>query len=215
VVRVDASLGEGWFYEGAGLYRHVWLVKTAPVHVPQWGVFVRAKVDGTLSIDTDLINEGDARAEFELQHTVLDAQGKPVLAPAPAPAVLPAWERQSLALTVTAATPVLWSLENPHLYTWSPRPRSAAWSSIASSTRFGVRSVVFDPDKGFFLNGQSVKLKGTCNHQDHAGVGAAIPDALQVWRLEQLKSMGCNAYRASHNPPTPELLDACDRLGIW
>jgi beta-galactosidase len=74
VVRVDASLGEGWFYEGAGLYRHVWLVKTAPVHVPQWGVFVRAKVDGTLSIDADLINEGDARAEFEVQHTVLDAQ---------------------------------------------------------------------------------------------------------------------------------------------
>jgi beta-galactosidase len=70
-------------------------------------------------------------------------------------------------------------------------------------TRFGVRSVVFDPTNGFFLNGQSVKLKGTCNHQDHAGVGAAIPDALQVWRLEQLKSMGCNAYRASHNPPTP------------
>jgi hypothetical protein len=85
VVRVDASLGEGWFYEGAGLYRHVWLVKTAPVHVPQWGVFVRAKVDGTLTIDTDLVNEGDARAEFELLHTVLDAAGKPVLTPAAAP----------------------------------------------------------------------------------------------------------------------------------
>jgi beta-galactosidase len=73
-VRVDASLGEGWFYEGAGIYRHVWLVKTAPVHVPQWGVVVRAAVDGTLSIDTDLINESDARAEFSLQHTVLDGQ---------------------------------------------------------------------------------------------------------------------------------------------
>jgi len=214
VVRIDASLGEGWFYEGAGIYRHVWLVKTAPVHVPQWGVFVRAKVDGTLSIDTDLINESDVRAEFEVLHTVLDAQGKPVLTPAPAQGRLPAWERQSLALTVQLPNPVLWSLENPHLYALVTEVKVGGVRVDRVVTRFGVRSVVFDAAKGFFLNGQPVKLKGSCNHQDHAGVGAAIPDALQVWRLEQLKSMGCNAYRASHNPPTPELLDACDRLGL-
>lgn len=214
VVRIDASLGEGWFYEGAGIYRHVWLVKTAPVHVPQWGVFVRARVDGTLSIDTDLINEGDVRAEFEVLHTVLDAQGKPVLTPAPAQGRLPAWDRQSLALTVQLPNPVLWSLENPHLYSLVTETRVGGVTVDRFVTRFGVRSVAFDPARGFFLNGQSVKLKGACNHQDHAGVGAAIPDALQVWRLEQLKSMGCNAYRASHNPPTPELLDACDRLGL-
>jgi beta-galactosidase len=214
VVRVDASLGEGWFYEGAGLYRHVWLVKTAPVHVPQWGVFVRAKLDGTLSIDTDLINEGDARAEYALTHTVLDAAGKPVLAPAPATGLLPAWERQSLSLTVSLPNPVPWSLENPHLYSLVTEVKVGGAVVDRYVTPFGVRSIVFDADKGFLLNGQPVKLKGTCNHQDHAGVGAAIPDALQVWRLEQLKSMGCNAYRAAHNPPTPELLDACDRLGL-
>jgi beta-galactosidase len=214
VVRVDASIGEGWFYEGAGLYRHVWLVKTAPVHVPQWGVIVRAKIDGTLSIDANLINEGDARAEFELSHTVLDAQGKPVLAPAPATGRLPAWERQSLSLTVQLPNPVLWSLETPHLYTLLSETKVGGVVVDRFVTRFGVRSVRFDPDLGFFLNDKPVKLKGSCNHQDHAGVGAAIPDALQVWRLEQLKSMGCNAYRASHNPPTPELLDACDRLGM-
>jgi beta-galactosidase len=213
-VRVDASLGEGWFYEGAGIYRHVWLVKTAPVHVPQWGVVVRAKVDGTLSIDTDLINESDTRAEFEVRHTVLDGQGKPVLAPASASGRLPAWERQSLALTVQLPSPVPWSLETPHLYTLVTETRVGGVVVDRFTTRFGVRSTRLDPDNGFFLNDQPVKLKGTCNHQDHAGVGAAIPDALQVWRLEQLKSMGCNAYRASHNPPTPELLDACDRLGI-
>ena len=214
VVRVDASLGEGWFYEGAGLYRHVWLVKTAPVHVPQWGVFVRAKRDGTLTIDTDLINEGDARTPFELAHTVLDGQGKPVLAPAPATGLLPAWERQSLSLTVTLPSPIPWSLENPHLYALVTEVKIGGAVVDRLVTRFGVREVAFDADKGFLLNGQSVKLKGTCNHQDHAGVGAAIPDALQVWRLEQLKSMGCNAYRAAHNPPTAELLDACDRLGM-
>jgi len=213
-VRVDASLGEGWFYEGAGLYRHVWLVKTAPTHVPQWGVFVRARVDGTLQIDTDLVNEFDAAQAFEVSHAVLDAAGKPVLAVAPAAGRLPAWERQSLSQTVTLGNPTLWSLENPHLYTLVTETKVGGVVVDRFVTSFGVRSIRFDPANGFFLNDKPVKLKGSCNHQDHAGVGAAIPDALQVWRLEQLKSMGCNAYRAAHNPPTPELLDACDRLGM-
>jgi beta-galactosidase len=213
-VRVDASLGEGWFYEGAGLYRHVWLVKTAPVHVPQWGVFVRAKVDGTIQIDTDLVNEGDTAQAFEVSHVVLDASGKPVLAVAPAADRIPGWERQSLSQTVTLANPVLWSLESPHLYTLVTETKVGGAVVDRFVTRFGVRSIRFDGQKGFFLNDKPVKLKGSCNHQDHAGVGAAIPDALQVWRLEQLKSMGSNAYRASHNLPTPELLDACDRLGV-
>ena len=81
-------------------------------------------------------------------------------------------------------------------------------------TRFGIRSLRFDPEKGFFLNGKSVKVKGTCNHQDHAGVGVALPDAVQYFRVRKLQEMGCNAYRTSHNPPTPELLDACDELGM-
>ncbi len=213
-VRVDASLGEGWFYEGAGIYRHVWLVKTAPVHVPQWGVFVKAKVDGALEIETDLANDGDAAAAFELVHTVLDGAGKPALAVAPASGRLPAWQRQSLSQTVTLASPVLWSLENPHLYTLVTEVKVAGAVVDRFATPFGVRSVRFDPDQGLFVNDKHVKLQGTCNHQDHAGVGAAIPDALQVWRVEQLKSMGCNAYRASHNPATPELMDACDRLGM-
>lgn len=213
-VRVDASLGEGWFYEGAGLYRHVWLVKTAPVHVPQWGVFVRARIDGTLEIDTDLVNESGAGQAFELTHVVLDAAGRSVLAVAPVADRIPAWERQSLSQTVTLPNPILWSLEAPHLYALVTEIKVGGAVVDRFVTRFGVRSIRFDPAQGFFLNDRPVKLKGTCNHQDHAGVGAAIPDALQVWRLEQLKAMGCNAYRAAHNPPTPELLDACDRLGM-
>jgi beta-galactosidase len=213
-VRVDASLGEGWFYEGAGIYRHVWLVKTAPVHVPQWGVFVKSKVDGTLEIETDLINEGDEAVEFSLVHTVLDGAGKAALAVAPAAGRLPGWQRQSLSQTVTLANPVLWSLENPHLYTLVTEVKLGGAVVDRYATPFGVRSVRFDPNEGLFLNDKHVKLQGTCNHQDHAGVGAGIPDTLQVWRIEQLQSMGCNAYRASHNPATPELMDACDRLGM-
>jgi len=81
-------------------------------------------------------------------------------------------------------------------------------------TEFGIRTVAFDKDKGFLLNGKPYVLKGTCNHQDHAGVGAALPDALQYFRIAKLKEMGINAYRTSHNPPTPELLEACDHLGM-
>jgi len=81
-------------------------------------------------------------------------------------------------------------------------------------TPFGIRTLRFDPDKGFFLNGKNIKLKGVCCHQDHAGVGAALPDRVHEFRIEKLKEMGCNAYRCSHNPPAPELLDACDRLGM-
>ena len=85
--------------------------------------------------------------------------------------------------------------------------------SIATRRRFGIRTIKFDAEKGFFLNGKPVKVKGTCNHQDHAGVGAALPDAVQYYRIRRLQEMGCNALRTSHNPPTPELLDACDRTG--
>ena len=81
-------------------------------------------------------------------------------------------------------------------------------------TRFGIRTVAFDAEKGFLLNGKPVKLKGTCNHQDHAGIGAALPDAVQYYRIRKLQEMGCNSLRTSHNPPTPELLDACDELGM-
>ena len=98
----------------------------------------------------------------------------------------------------------------------SSRPRSEDGDNIVDSyeTPFGIRTIKFDPNEGFFLNGKHVRLYGTNNHQDHAGVGVAIPDTLQEFRIARLKKVGCNAYRCSHNPPTPELLDACDRLGM-
>ncbi|MEJ0058533.1 MAG: glycoside hydrolase family 2 TIM barrel-domain containing protein [Terricaulis sp.] len=108
----------------------------------------------------------------------------------------------------------LWSVDDPHLY----QLRTEIWENgalvDAMEASFGIRTIRFDPERGFFLNEQPLKLLGTCNHQDHAGVGAALPDALQYFRIRKLKEMGSNAYRAAHNPPTPELLDACDRLGM-
>ncbi len=217
VVRVDASFHEGWFYEGAGLYRHVWLTTTAPVHVGHWGAFVQAKPGrGRASIRTDvaLVNESEQAATVSIRGEVIDAQGAAVQTCETSGVVLPPWGQQDVTLKTALQNPALWSLEAPHLYTWRTTVLQDGREVDRLDTPFGIRSIRFDPDKGFFLNNKPVKIRGTCNHQDHAGVGAALPDRLQAFRVERLQEMGCNAIRTSHNPPTPELLDACDRLGM-
>ncbi|HVZ99138.1 MAG TPA: beta-galactosidase GalA [Caulobacterales bacterium] len=216
LVRVDATLGEGWFYEGAGIYRHVWLTKTDPLHVPQWGVFVRAAPSGAgagLLISTEIANESSEPKTFEIVSIVRDAEGR-VVASETQSASAAAGETRTVEQRAGIAAARRWRLEDPHLYELRTQVRVDGAVVDAVSTRFGVRTTRFDPERGFFLNDEPVKLKGTCNHQDHAGVGSALPDALQDFRIRRLKEMGSNAYRTSHNPPTPELLDACDRLGM-
>jgi len=215
-VRVDATLGEGWFYEGAGIYRHVWLVKTAPLHVPQWGVFVRAAPgDGgaNLLIDVEAANESDAPRACDVRCLVRDADGR-VVAETRSTTQVEGWDKIVVQQRAHVAGARLWSIETPYLYDL----RAELWADgvlvDALSTSFGVRTIRFDAQQGFFLNEQPLKLLGTCNHQDHAGVGSALPDALQDFRIRKLREMGSNAYRAAHNPPTPEVLDACDRLGM-
>lgn len=216
-VRADATLEEGWFYEGAGIYRHVWLSKTAPVHVARHGTFVTTELmDGktVVSVSTRILNESRAPATVEVLQSILDSDNRIKAAAEPASLVLEAGAGAELKQRIDLARPELWSLESPHLYRLYTAIRSGDRAVDSYETRFGVRSVRFDPDRGFFLNGKHVPIRGTNNHQDHAGVGVAVPDALQAWRLRRLKDMGSNAYRAAHNPPTPELLDAADRLGM-
>lgn len=215
-VRVDASLGEGWFYEGAGIYRHVWLVKQDPLHIAPWGMFVKSSLSGnvaTLSIATDIVNDGPA-GPLAIDATVFDPSGTIVAVTSTSGLTMGAGERRTVYQTVAVHSAKLWSPGTPHLYHLVTRVYRKDKVVDDAVTPFGVRTIRFDPAKGFILNGKPVKLKGTCNHQDHAGVGAALPDALQDWRIAKLKDFGCNAYRTSHNPPTPELLDACDRLGM-
>ncbi|MES3023528.1 MAG: beta-galactosidase GalA [Pseudomonadota bacterium] len=216
-VRADATVEEGWFYEGAGIYRHVWLTKTDPLHVAQWGTFVKTALDGArarIEVDVTVVNDGKSAQPFTLRQQVYDPDGKLVTqADQQGRSVRARGEGQfTAALSVPAAR--LWSLEEPRLYTLKTTLLRGAAVLDTYDTRFGIRTVVFDRDKGFFLNGKSLKLRGTNNHQDHAGVGVALPDGLQGWRLKQLKSFGVNAYRAAHHPPTPELLDEADRLGM-
>jgi beta-galactosidase len=217
LVRVDATLSDGWFYEGAGIYRHVWLVKTHPVHVKQWGTFVSAKVtngDAALSIRTEVNNDGRDEQVARVTSTILDPSGKPIARAAAAPASIASGGEQTWEQTTVVRRPLLWSLEERNLYKLVTEVSAQGEIVDRSETPFGIRTVEFNAQKGLFLNGKPVKVKGTCNHQDHAGLGAALPDAVQYYRVRKLQEMGCNAIRTSHNPPTPELLNACDELGM-
>lgn len=217
-VRVDASMEEGWYYEGAGIYRHAWLDKHDPVHLERDGVWVRSEVmegRSRLVITTEVTNSTNKDTEVVMGHVLRDASGTSVASVGGNSLKINAGTTQVNEIRMEVEGPRLWDLDDPYLYTLETRISSADGRHLDSKiTRVGIRSIAFNPDLGFFLNGRSVKLKGTNNHQDHAGVGVAIPDALQDWRIQQLKRMGSNAYRTSHHPPSPELLDACDRLGM-
>jgi len=217
VVRMDASFGDGWFYEGAGIYRHVWLTKTDALHLGRWESYVRTAVKGnsaSLNLATVVQNQGAKPETCKVQWQILDKSGKALATAESAAQQVAADLSANFTATVNLVNPALWSPETPNLYTAVVSVESAGKMRDAERITFGVRDIRWDADKGFFLNGKSVKIKGTCNHQDHAGVGAALPDRLQWYRLAVLKDMGGNAVRTSHNMPTPEWVEACDRMGM-
>ena len=219
-VRADATLEEGWFYEGAGIYRDAWLLKSAAVSVAPFGTFVYADLKqpydkATIHVETKVNNHSLTTQQCEVSHRLLDADGREVAKSESSTIMLRA--KQTLntqLLTLNLSAPHLWSPADPYLYKVETTVKVDGCVTDVYETTTGIRDIEFDADRGFLLNGQPLKLKGVNLHQDHAGVGAAIPDALQAWRIKQLKKMGCNAYRASHNPMTPALLDICDREGI-
>ena len=217
VARVDASFGDGWFYEGAGIYRHVWLTKTDVLNLGKWESFVRPELEGnsaTLALGTKVQNEGKQAESARVKWQILDAAGKTVAtAETPAQSIA-ADGTASFSATAKLTSPALWAVESPNLYQAMVTVESGGKTRDAERISFGVRTAKFTADKGFFLNGKPVKIQGTCNHQDHAGVGAAVPDALQWFRLAVLREMGGNGVRTSHNMPTPEWVEACDRMGM-
>jgi beta-galactosidase len=174
-------------------------------------------VDGgfaKLTLDTLVKNQGKQAENAKVSWQILDAGGKAV-ATAEAPAQSIAVDGSaSFTATASLANPAVWSVDEPNLYSVIVTVETNGKVRDAERVSFGVRSVRFDADKGFFLNGKSLKIQGTCNHHDHAGVGAAVPDSLQCFRLSVLREMGCNAVRTSHNMPTPEWVEACDRMGM-
>src|SRR6202142_1024012 len=219
-VRVDASEFEGWFYEGAGIYRHVWLVKTSPLAIAPDGVVVYSQFannvpDGPaeLHLGARLTNARGSVMDATVTWSVLAPDGSAV-ANAQRSATVAPGSTLDVEQTALVRAPELWSPETPRLYKLVTAVASTGRLVDQVETEFGIRTVAFDADRGFLLNGRPYVIKGTCNHQDHAGVGAALPDRIQYFRVARLKEMGSNAYRTAHNPPTPELLEACDRLGV-
>ncbi|MBQ7387420.1 MAG: DUF4982 domain-containing protein [Clostridia bacterium] len=206
-VRVDSDQPEGWWYEGAGIYRNVFLIIGEPIYFKHQNTFIKSSVNGDIRAEATLVNDTDAEVCECVRWEILDAAGNTV-AETKAEHTVPAYTEQRITANLHIDSPTLWELECPYLYTMKIS------ADDETSERFGVREIRFDKDLGFFLNGKSVKMYGACVHQDFGGVGVALSDNLNRYKIAKLKEMGFNSYRASHNPPSPALLDACDELGF-
>ncbi|PBI94407.1 Beta-galactosidase [Flavobacterium sp. ACN2] len=217
VVRVDASMEEGWFYEGAGIYRHVYLQKTNPIHIIQNGTYVTSELmgnDALVTADVKIKNNGKFKGSIEVVQTILNNKNKQVAISSENVLAPEFYQTINYSSKLRVENPLLWDIDSPNLYQLITEIKKDGEVIDSYKTSFGIRTIEFNPENGFFLNGKPVKLKGTNNHQDHAGIGTALPDEIQYYRIAKLKEMGSNAYRCSHHPPTPELLDACDKLGM-
>ena len=217
-VKVDNShQPNSRWYSGSGIYRHAWLLVTGDVHIAHWGTFVTTpKVSQTSSlvqVKTLVRNEGRVTAHCALTTDVIDKDGK-VVGTVQGGTDVAANDENELTQELTIENPNLWSVDNPYLYRVHSTVCSGGKTVDEYDTPFGIREVVFDADKGFLLNGRHVKLNGVCLHHDGGCVGSAVPERVWERRLEILKDMGCYAIRTSHNPPAPEFLDLCDRMGF-
>ena len=216
-IRVDADAMEGWWYEGAGLYRHAWLAKRLPVSIVTDGVHCDPRLSDTgwiVPVTVTARSIEAAAVSVVAVASLIDPDGRAVATVRSEAVAVSPLDVAELRATLAVAAPRRWSVEVPTLYTVAVSLERDGESVDARRVPIGFRTVHFDADKGLFVNDLPVKLKGVCIHLDHAGVGVAVPDALLAWRLERLKELGCNAIRCSHNAPATAFLDLCDRMGF-
>lgn len=216
-VRVDANPFEGWWYEGGGIYRHVWLLKTDKVAVDTWGTWVKPEkqLDGSwhIALETTIRNDRNEDVRANVLSEIFDESGKSQ-GQTNSIQTFKLREQTVIRQELSIDDPDLWSLDNPRMYRMRTTVLENNKEIDQYETPFGFRTIEYRANQGFFLNGVLVKMKGVNMHQDHAGVGVAMSERVHEFRLNRLKEMGFNAYRSSHHPPTPELLDMCDRMGI-
>jgi beta-galactosidase len=223
-IRLDNPEESSRWYPGGGLYRNLWLTKTGPVHVAQWGTIVttpRISAESALvSVQVLTDNRTDADAAVTVVNEVFELgddgtrNANPVAVASPAEVTISASRQASTTQTLAVPHPRLWSVHQPHRYVAVTTLVQAGRVIDRYETPFGIRTVAFDADRGFLLNGEVVPLRGVCNHHDLGALGTAINIRALERQLEILRAMGCNAIRTSHNPPAPELLDLCDRMGL-
>jgi beta-galactosidase len=216
LVKVDATEYEGWWYEGCGVYRHVWLNKTDKLHVDRFGTYVTTPLvspgEAAVSVKTSIKNEYGSAKKITLVSRIVDSKGAIVDTKTASQALEP-FSTAELSQKGVILNPLLWTPETPNLYKVLTDVSENGIIVDHYETTFGVRTIEVNRN-GVFLNGKLCPVKGTCNHQDFAGIGVALPDKINEYKLKLLKEMGSNAYRCSHHPPTPELLDMCDRMGL-
>ena len=218
VVRVDNSQqpNSRW-YSGSGIYRNVWLIKTDKIAVDHWGTYITtpqvSNETAAVSIKTKVRNYSDKAKEVTLSTAILDKNGNKI-SEASTTGSVQAGSSNEFSQEIKVNNPSLWSVKQPTLYKAVSTVIADGNQTDTYETSFGIRTFSFDVDKGFFLNGQPMKILGVCNHHDLGCLGAAINVRALERQLELLKEMGCNAIRTSHNPPAPELLDLCDRMGF-
>ena len=215
-IRIDASAWEGWWYEGAGIYRNVWLVKKSAVHIGYQGVFIKPEKqsnnDWILTIQTEVENSFEYEKEVQILHKVYTKDGVEI-GSCRAELQSKAYEKAIVSSQIVVNNPELWDIEHPYLYEVVSEVSYDGQVQDYQKHQTGFRTIALDPDTGFWLNGRNIKLKGFCNHQDHAGVGVAVSYNLQEFRVKKLKELGANAYRCAHNPD-PAILEICDREGM-
>jgi len=217
VVRVDATRNEGWWYEGAGIYRHVWLVRTDRVHIAPHGVQVESRVDSDrtrVRVTTWLRNFTSAPVRVRVTTTVTDAAGGEVGTSIARRIDVGPGRTRRVIRTVEVKDPRRWSPEDPYRYRVISSIDDLSGTLDSVATDFGIRTIQFDPVEGLLVNGTRTPIKGVLLHQDHAGVGVALPDRLIQWRLERIRDMGANAIRPAHGAPAPGVLELCDRMGL-
>lgn len=217
-VRVDSTGREGWWYEGGGIYRNVWLELSDGVNIEQYGVHIIAEPNlktktAEVTVETAIENKLFEDRRVRVEHTVVSPTGKEI-AVTDAEIDISAWDIGKTKVNIKLEDVALWDTENPMLYTMITRVYVNDCICEEDVSDFGIRTIYFDNNKGFFLNGKHVKLKGVCCHHDHAGVGIGVTKDIIEYRMKQLKNMGTNAFRNAHYMTSTELLEVCDRLGI-
>ena len=206
-VRVDSDQPEGWWYEGAGIYRNVYMWVGESLYIKHESVTVKSSVEGNVRASCVIVNDTEVEVTECPTFKITDSCGNQV-ASVERRVTIPAYSECEVVAELKIDSPRLWDLTDPHLYTLTVSATDEA------EEKFGIREAIFDPERGFLLNGNPVKIRGACVHQDLGGVGIALTDNLNRYKIAKLKEMGVNAYRASHNPPSPALLRACDELGM-
>jgi beta-galactosidase len=222
-IRLDNPPNSSRWYPGGGIYRNVWLVKTSPIHVAHWGTYVTTPEvnasSATIKAQVTVNNESDSTSNASVENQIYELnadgnKGEPVGSATTNALQIAAHSSQQFEAEMNVPKPKLWSPESPQRYVMVTTIGQNGQCVDTYETPFGIRTIKFDANNGFFLNGQHVRINGVCDHADLGALGTAVNTSALERQIKILKEMGCNAIRTSHNPPAPELLDLCDRLGM-